>query len=89
MKKTDKYILFKLGGAYTIVNAVFKRKKESETHIYLSVPETFNFGVKHNEYDAEKGKWVTIKQMEMSAWDMKHYLEQLDKQDLPDDDLPF
>lgn len=88
LKRTEKYILFKVGGASAIVNAVFKRKKESETHIFLSVPETYMFGVKHNEYDAEKGRWVTINQKDVSAKDMKEYL-QPKKTDLPDDDLPF
>lgn len=74
MKKTDKYILFKVGDGSAIVSAKFKRKKEHEDTIFLSVPETYNFGVKYNEYDAQAKKFVTYKEVECPANAMKDYL---------------
>lgn len=75
LKRTDKFILFKVGDGSAIVSAKFKRAKESDTHIFLSVPETYNFGVKYNEYDAESKKFVTYKEVEVPADKMKEYLD--------------
>lgn len=75
MKKTDKYILFKVGSGSAIVSAKFKREKENEDMVFLSVPETYNFGVKYNVYDAESKKWATIGEKDVPANVMKDYLK--------------
>lgn len=74
LKRTDKYILFKVGDGSAIVSAKFKRAKEHEDMVFLSVPETYNFGVKYNEYDTEQKKFVTYKEVECPANAMKDYL---------------
>lgn len=42
--------------------------------VFLSVPETYNFGVKYNSYDAEQKKFVPYKKVECPANAMKDYL---------------
>lgn len=84
LKKTDKYILFKVGDGSAVVSTKFKRAKEHEDMVFLSVPETYNFGVKYNSYDAESKKWVTIKECDVNAREMKDLLNSQE-----DDKLPF
>ena len=86
LKRTDKYILFKCGNASSIVNAIFLRKKESEDCVFLSVPPTYKFGVKHNEYNPETKKWETVMSKDISATEMKDALKSIK---VEDDDLPF
>ena len=75
LKKTDKYILFKVGDGSAVVSTKFKRAKEHEDMVFLSVPETYNFGVKYNSYDAEQKKFVTYKEVDVPANAMKEYLD--------------
>lgn len=93
LKSTDKYILFKIGdGATSIVSAVFKRKKETEEKVFLSVPPEYNFGCQVREYDNKQRKYVSVKKWDVKAGDMKELLSKLEdkkQEDLPDDDLPF
>lgn len=86
MKKTDKYILFKVGDGSAVVSTKFKRAKEHEDMVFLSVPETYNFGVKYNSYDAEQKKYVTYRKVDVNAKVMKDLLAK-DK-DIPNQ-LPF
>ena len=95
LKRTDKYILFKVGDGSAVVSTKFKRAKEHEDTIFLSVPENYNFGVKYNSYDAEQKKFVTTKEIECPANAMRDYLSlSEEEQSVPldkwlEDDLPF
>ena len=91
LKSTEKYILFKLkDGATAIVSAVFKRKKESDEHIFLSVPPTYNFSCQVREYSEKQRKYVSKKQWDIKAQEMKELLNQIEGEGgIPDDDLPF
>lgn len=97
IKQTDTYILFKLGeNISSIVSAKFKRKKESDSHIYLSVPPSYNFGCKLTSYDAETKKYVKVCEQDLSGQEIKEYLDTYDEDEIPDnewsdlvDGLPF
>lgn len=53
--------------------------------VFLSVPETYNFGVKYNDYDRRNKKWVTTRTIDVKAEDMKEYLGENED---PEDMLP-
>lgn len=75
LKSTDDYILFKLGGgATTIVSAKFKRKKESDEKIFLSVPETYEFNCQRREFDKNKNRYVPVERWSIKAKELKELL---------------
>lgn len=82
LKKTEKFILFKVGDGSAIVSAKFKRAKESDTHIFLSVPKTYEFTIKYNSYDQDAKKWVTTRERIAKAEQVKELVD-LDPEDLP------
>lgn len=67
IKETDKYILLDLRATddidakvsvSTIVNIVFKRKKETEDKIFISLPQNFKFNVRTSWWSQEKNRYV-------------------------------
>ena len=59
IKELDKAILLKVDDRVsTILPKVFKRKKESDTHIYFSLPANFVVGFRHSSYDEDAKEYV-------------------------------
>lgn len=87
IKKTEKYVLFQVGdNISSIVSAKFKRKKESENFIYLSVPANYMFGIKETRYNEETHKWETMRQKDLSAKLMRKYLNYFDEDEVMDNE---
>ena len=84
MKRTEKYILFKAGDGSAVVSTKFKREKEHDDMVFLSVPETYEFTIKFNVYDQGAKKWVSERENVVKADVMKQIIT-----GEPDDDLPF
>lgn len=82
IKRTDKYILFDVDGVATgIVNAVFLRKKESETMVYLSLPATYEINC--NVRERVDGKWTTTKKYVITAKELRELVLNYNKASLP------
>lgn len=97
LKRTDDYILFDIDGvASGIVSAKFLRKKESDTHVFLSLPPAYEVNCRVKERNLE-GKYVVVKEYVIKAEELKglvkdHECEVLAQEqsiDLPSGDLPF
>ena len=59
IKELDKAILLKVDDRVsTILPKVFKRKKESDTHIYFSLPANFVVGFRHSNYEKDAKGYV-------------------------------
>ena len=82
MSRKPTYVLFDVDGvASGIVNAKFIRKKESETMIYLSLPENYEINCRVRE--KLEGKWVTTKTITMTAKELRPLVLEHNKSDLP------
>lgn len=57
IKELERAYLINLGGKSTILPKVFKRTKESETHIYFSLPENFRINVRYTYFNQEAQTW--------------------------------
>ena len=90
IKRTKDYLLFDVDGqASGIVSAKFIRAKESDTHLFVSLPENYEVNCRVNEPD-EKGKYRTIKTYVIKAIDLKAVIKQHEKlSSVPSDELPF
>lgn len=61
IKTLEKAVMLKLDdGASTIMPLVFKRKKETETHIFLSLPKDFKINVRFSNYDFATKSYVNV-----------------------------
>ena len=87
IKTTEKYVLFQVGNSISsIVSSKFKRTKESNDFIYLSVPENYKFGIKETRYNEETKKWETTNQRDLSANSMRKYLNYFDEDEVQDNE---
>lgn len=74
----ETYVLFLIDEvASGIVNAKFKRKKETDDYIFLSLPE--NYEINCQVRDFIDGKWQTTKKWVVKAKDLKAVLKDLSK----------
>ena len=81
-KRTDKFVLIKLAYGYSaIINAKFIRNKESETHIFASVPYDYKINVRQTAFNPNENKWVIADEKTRYAkqisWDLHIIEEQL------------
>ena len=60
-KRTKEYVLVKLAYGYSaIINAKFIRAKESDTHIFASMPYDYKIKVRQTEYSTDNKKWNVV-----------------------------
>lgn len=102
IKVLDKATLIKINDTEsTILPNIFKRKKESDTHIYFSLPQDFKINFRKNYYDLRVRRYVT----EDKLYDLSMVAEKLGvlsfmeektaeeevevAEAVQDDDLPF
>lgn len=81
-KRTDKFVLIKLAYGYSaIINAKFIRNKESDTHIFASVPYDYKINVRQTAFNPNENKWVIADEKTRYAkqisWDLHIIEEQL------------
>ena len=82
IKRTDTYILFDVDGvASGIVNAKFLRKKESETMVFLSLPD--NYEINCNVREKLEGRWATTKKYVITAKELRELVLTYNKSELP------
>lgn len=61
IKDLDKAVLIAVSENHsTILPKVFKRKKESDTHIYFSLPENFVMNLRESVYNKELNKYINV-----------------------------
>ena len=99
LKREETYVLLKVGTNYSaIVSSKFVRAKESDTHIYLSIPEDYKVKLRETMFDATCNKYIKVGEQEVDAWYLRKCISKLqdvkvdtnlEGLDLPDDDLPF
>lgn len=89
MKRTENYVLFRVGDASAIINAKFLRKKETEDYVFLSVPAKYDIAIRWREY--KDGKWQTIKTSNVNAEELAPVMRNFTKEVLENkiDELPF
>ena len=88
LSRKPTYVLFDIDGvASGIVNAKFIRKKESETMIYLSLPENYEINCRVRE--KLEGRWVTTKTIIMTAKELRPLVLEYNRTEVPNDKLPF
>lgn len=94
IKATDTYVLINLAtisqeehhiSVSTIISSKFKRKKESNDCIYLSIPETFKLHVKKSMWDKDRNKYVDEMLDDITPSQLKAKLEKLVGKPLPED----
>ena len=62
-KRTSDYVLIKVrNGGSVILNAKFVRAKESETMIYVSVPNDYDIKLRYTKFDEETERYVVVKE---------------------------
>ena len=91
IKRTETYLLFDVDGqASGIVSAKFIRKKESDTHLFISMPEEYEVNCRVREPD-QNGKFRTIKEYVIKAKDLRSVVRAYEKKSkqVPEDTLPF
>jgi len=82
IKRTDTYVLFDVDGvASGIVNAKFLRKKESDTMVYLSLPDTYE--VNCNVREKIEDRWVVTKKYIITAKELRDLVLNYNKSELP------
>lgn len=90
IKRTDKYLLFDVDGqASGIVSAKFIRAKESDTHLFISLPADYEVNCRVNERDAN-GKYFTKQTYVITAFNLRTIVKDYEKLGkVPADELPF
>lgn len=90
IKRTETYLLFDVDGqASGIVSSKFIRNKESETHLFISLPETYEVNCRVRER-GENGKYNTICEYSITALKLKPIVKAYEKaEQVPQDELPF
>lgn len=79
-KRTEDYVLIKLPYGYSaIISAKFLRKKESETHIFASLPYDYKIKERQTEYDTESKQWNVVDTREVYAKQLTWELFVLEK----------
>ena len=93
LKREETYALLKIGAnATAIISSKFVRAKESETHIFLSIPEDYKIKVRLSKVNQKTHRYEVAKEKEVDAWYVRkciNKLQDVEEKDLPDDDLPF
>lgn len=77
IKGTDKYYLLNLKSdetysVSTIINAIFKRVKETDDMIYFSVPKNFRFNIRKSFYSEQENDFVEENTL-VKLWDFFEY----------------
>ena len=84
LKREETYILLKVGENHSaIVSSKFVREKESDTHIYLSIPEDYKIKLRETRLNASNNRYEIKKEKEVDAWYLRKCFENKYK------DLPF
>ena len=83
-KRTKEYVLIKLPYGYSaIINAKFIRKKESDTHIFASMPYNYKINVRQTQFSTDNKKWNVVdektKYPRQLSWDLHVLEEQLSR----------
>ena len=61
VKRTNDYVLVKMPYGYSaIISGKFVRQKESDTHIYTSMPYNYKIKERQTEYDTTTKKWNVV-----------------------------
>ena len=69
LKREETYVLLKLNDHISaIISSRFVRKKESDTHIFMSVPQDYKIKVRYTEFDEETKRYVVKEENEVNAW---------------------
>lgn len=69
LKREDTYVLLKLSeNASAIISSKFVRAKESETHIFLSIPEDYKIKVRLSKHNPKTNKYEVVSEKEVDAW---------------------
>lgn len=81
-KRTNEYVLIKLAYGYSaIINAKFVRAKESDTHIFASMPYDYKIKVRQTQYSLEHKQFDVVdektKYPKQIKWDLHIIDEQL------------
>lgn len=80
-KRTKEYVLVKLAYGYSaIISAKFIRNKESDTHIFASVPYDYKIKVRQTAYDTANKRWVVVDEKTKYAKQVKWDLHVIDEQ---------
>ena len=89
IKRTETYLLFDVDGqASGIVSSKFIRNKESETHLFISMPCEYEVNCRVRE--KTEGRYVTTKEYIIKAKDLKALVKEYEKRcEVPQDQLPF
>jgi TPP-dependent 2-oxoacid decarboxylase len=94
IKATETYVLINLAtfaqeehhiSVSTIISSKFKRQKETEDTIFLSIPENFKLRIKKSMWDRERKKYVDEFVGEISPSQLKEKLDNLIGKPLPED----
>ena len=84
LKREETYALLKIGAnATAIISSKFVRTKESDTHIFLSVPEDYKIKVRLSKVNQKTHRYEVAEEKEVDAWYLHKCFENKYK------DLPF
>ena len=69
LKREETYVLLNLSdNASAIISSKFVRAKESDTHIYLSIPEDYKIKVRLSKVNKKTHRYEVAKEKEVDAW---------------------
>ena len=84
LKREETYVLLRLANNVSaIVSSKFIRAKESDTHIYLSVPEDYKVKIRTTILNGTNNRYEVKNEKEVDAWYLRKCFENKYK------DLPF
>ena len=87
VKRTSDYVLIKVrNGGSVILNAKFVRAKESETMIYVSVPNDYDIKLRYTKFDEETERYVVVKERIIHAPQL-HTLVKMTEKELKTNDV--
>ena len=69
LKREETYVLLKVSDYHSvIISSKFVRAKESDTHIYLSIPEDYKIKLRETRLNASNNKYEVKNEKEVDAW---------------------
>ena len=79
IKRNDDYVLFNCCDYTAIVSSKFVRHKESETHIFVSVPADYTFNIQKSEFSEQSGRYEVVWSKQVNAPYIKVLLKKDEK----------
>ena len=69
LKREETYILLKVSDNHSaILSSKFVREKESDTYIYLSIPEDYKVKLRKSSLDGTTNRYKVVNEKEVDAW---------------------